>query len=253
MFESILPDETFQFFLVFCRLGSAIMLFPGFGEVYVPPRIRLLVAFAITIAVLPLVVDQLPALPTGMGGVAMVVIGEVLIGLFIGAMVRMMVRALHIACVIIAFQNALAAAQLFDPNQAQSGTLPGNLLSALGVVLIFTTGLYQPMLIALVDSYELFTPGTPPPVEDFLQMAIKVISGAFVIGLQTAAPIMLVSLLFFVSLGLLARLIPQMQVFFVALPLQIVLGLNVMMITLGASMLWYLDHFEANIMQFLRF
>lgn len=253
MFDSILPDEIFHFFLVFARLGAALMLFPGLGETYVPPRIRLLAAFAVTVAVVPLVSGQLPALPEDFATIGLLVASEVVIGLFFGALIRMMISALHTAGVIIAFQGGLAAAQVFDPNQAQGGTLPGNLLSALGVVLIFATGLYQPMFWALIDSYHLFTPGAPPPVDDFVQMAVRVMSGAFVIALQIAAPIMLVGLLFYVSIGLIARMIPQMQVFFIALPIQIVLGLYVLAVTLSAGMLWYLDHFEASISQFLRY
>ena len=84
-------------------------------------------------------------------------------------------------------------------------------------------------------------------------MAVRVMSGAFVIALQIAAPVMLVGLLFYVSIGLIARMIPQMQVFFIALPIQIVLGLYVLTVTLSAGMLWYLDHFEASISQFLRY
>ncbi|MCZ6721859.1 MAG: flagellar biosynthetic protein FliR [Proteobacteria bacterium] len=250
-FEGLLSEEVFGFLLVFARLGSGIMLLPGFGEVYVAPRIRLFLAFAITIAVTPVVTGILPSMPEGTFEMAAVVVGEVIIGLFLGASVRLLASALHIAGMFISIQSALAAGQFFDPNQGQAGSLPGIFLSMFGILLIFVTGLHQPMLWALRDSYTVFPPGLALPTEDFAQLAVDIISGAFLIAFQIAAPIMVTSMLFYVSIGLIARLIPQIQVFFIGLPIQIALALFVLMTVLGVVMMWYLEYFEAGLVPFM--
>jgi flagellar biosynthetic protein FliR len=250
-FEALLSEEVFAFLLVFARLGSAMMLLPGFGEVYVAPRIRLFLALAIAVAVTPIIAGILPLMPEGNFEMAAIVIGEVIVGLFLGAAVRLLTSALHIAGMFISMQSALAAGQFFDPNQGQAGTLPGNFLTMFGVLLIFVTGLYQPMLWALRDSYTVFPPGLALPAEDFAQLALDMVSGAFLIAFQIAAPIMVTSILFYVSIGLIARLIPQIQVFFIGLPIQIALALFVLMTVLSVVMMWYLEYFEAGLVPFM--
>lgn len=249
--SDVLSGGVFALFLVFARLGAAFMLFPGFGEAYVGPRVRLFAALAVSLAVVPVVEDQLSPLPAAAGETTLLVLGEVLVGLFIGGAVRLLTATLQIAGQIMALQTALAAAQFFDPSQGTGGSLHGTFLTILGVLLIFVTNLHHPMLWALVDSYTLFPPGEAVPYGDFAETASSLVADAFRIALQLAAPIVAVTFLFNVATGLIARLIPQMQVFFIALPVQIGLGFVVLIGTLSAVMLWYLDRFEAGIAPFL--
>ena len=72
-------------------------------------------------------------------------------------------------------------------------------------------------------------------------------SGAFVIAVKVAAPLLVIGFLFYVGIGLLARLMPAMQVFFVALPLQMVLGFWILMVGMSTMMLWYLEFFEERV------
>ena len=251
MLEEFVSLNVFSVLLVFARLGSAFMLLPGFGESYVGPRVRLFLAFAVSLAVLPVVGEDLPPMPADVLSTALLVLAEILIGLFIGGAVRLITTALHIAGQIMALQSALAAAQFFDPNQGTGGSMHGSFLSMLGIVLIFATNLHHPMLWALVDSYALFAPGAPPPLADFAEITTRMAADAFRIAFQLAAPIVIVTLLVNVSTGLIARLIPQIQIFFIALPLQIGVGFLILGITLSAVMLWYLEHVEAGLLPFL--
>ena len=159
-------------------------------------------------------------------------------------MARMMIAALHTAGVIIGFQTSLANAQLFDPVNAEQGSLIGSFLNVLGVFLIFATNLHHMMLIAVIDSYSLFVPGAALPIADFSSTATKVLSGSFVLAMQMSAPFIVMGMLFYLGLGLLARLMPQVQVFFIAMPMQIFLGFMVMGATLSAGMLWFLSSFQ---------
>jgi len=99
------------------------------------------------------------------------------------------------------------------------------------------------MLGALIRSYEVFPSGATPPVDDFAQMATRLVSEGVGLALQLSAPVLLFALIFQVGLGLMARLMPQMHVFFIGMPLQIMLGFSIFAMALGAMMTWYLDHF----------
>lgn len=243
MLAELLQGEVFAFFLVFARIGAGLMLLPGFGESYVAPRFRLMIALALALAIFPVVRDGMPELPEKVLSLFLLVFGEIVIGLFLGAAARLMLMVLQTAGMLIALATNLAAAQVFDPSQGTQGTLPGNFLGILGVVLIFATNLHQVMIGALVMSYSTFPVGLEPPVADFAQLATRLVADGFTLALQIASPLMVVALLFQVGLGLLARLMPQMQVFFIGMPLQIIVGFSILAITLAAGMTWYLDRF----------
>ena len=233
------------------RIGAAMMLLPGFGESYVAPRIRLIIAIALALAVTPIVSDSLPPMPGNALHLFILIGGEIVIGLFFGALARFLVSALHVAGVIIGFQTSLANAQIFDPINAQQGSLLGTFLNVVGVFLIFASDLHHMMLIALADSYTVFVPGAPLPFDQLSHTAARFVGRSFVLGLQIAAPFVVVGLVFYIGLGLLARLMPQVQVFFIAIPLQIMLGFSVMAMTLSAGMFWFLTNFESGIIGFM--
>ena len=188
MLTEILPADVFSALIVFVRLAGALMVIPGFGEIYVSPRIRVSLAAALTIALVPLVVPSLPGLPDTPVEMLLVVGGEVLIGVFIGMAARLSLTALHVGGTLIAFQSSLAFALTVDPTQGTQGALVATLLTLLGVVLIFAGNFHLLILRALVDSYILFQPGALPPVGDFSQIAVEIVARSFLIGFQIAAP-----------------------------------------------------------------
>jgi flagellar biosynthetic protein FliR len=244
MFQNLITGDAFSLLFVFARIGAAIMLLPGFGEVFISARIRLLLAIGITVVVAPVVSPFVPPTPDGPLAMFAAIGYETVIGVFLGAMSRMMIAALHTAGVIIGFQTSLSNAQLFDPVNAEQGSLIGSFFNVLGVFLIFATNLHHMMLIAVIDSYSLFVPGSPLPLGDFSDTAARVLGQSFVLAMQIAAPFIVMGMLFYLGLGLLARLMPQVQVFFIAIPIQIVLGFLVMGATLSAGMLWFLGAFQ---------
>jgi flagellar biosynthetic protein FliR len=131
-----------------------------------------------------------------------------------------------------------------DPTQGQQGVLVGNFLSVLGVTLIFATDLHHLMIAALNDSYALFKPGDVPIVGDIATAITGTVAQAFRIGVQLAAPFLVFGLLFNLGLGVLSRLMPQMQVFFVGMPLSILVGFLILLLVLGAMMTTFLGHVE---------
>ena len=244
MLRELISGDLFSLIFVFARIGAAVMLLPGFGEIFIAARVRLLLAIAITVVVTPVVLPYVPTTPVGPLAMFTTIGHELVIGLFLGAMARMMVAALHSAGVIIGFQTSLSNAQLFDPINAGQGSIIGSFLNVLGVFLIFATNLHHLMLMAVIDSYSLFVPGATILVGDFSDVAARILSKSFLLAMQISGTFIVMGMLFYLGMGLLARLMPQVQIFFIAMPIQIFLGFMVMTMTLSASMMWFLGTFQ---------
>lgn len=244
MLPSLLPQDIFTLFLIFARIGSALMILPAFGEPYVPARFRLILAVAITLLAAPVLGVRFPVIPESPWALFLLLAGEIVIGLFLGTIGVVLIGILHTVGTIISYQISLANAFVFDPAVSQQGALPSLLLTTLAVLLIMVTDLHHMMLRALVDSYIMFTPGDLPAIADMSESLSLLVTRAFLIGVQLSGPFIAVGLVFYLGVGLLARLMPQVQVFFIAMPLQILFGLAAFAIVLPMTMLWYLDRFR---------
>jgi flagellar biosynthetic protein FliR len=163
----------------------------------------------------------------------------------IGISARLALSALQIAGTVIAQQLGLGFVTAVDPTQNEQGVLVGNFLTVLGITLIFATNLHYLVIEALNDSYNIFQPGLMPLTGDVAKHVTHIIAVSFRIGIQLAAPFLVFGLLFNVGLGLLARLMPQMQVFFISLPLSILLGLLLLMLVVGAMMGTFLGFMQS--------
>lgn len=251
MLADFITQNIFGFFLIFARIGSAFMLLPGFGEAYVPARVRLVVALGLTLALAPALAPTLPPQPVGAWALGLLMIGEIVVGLFLGGLARIILLALETAGMIVALQIGFASALDTNPATAQQASVIGNFMMGLGVILIFTTGLHVPMIRAIADSYTIFPAGKPPMPGDMAAMIVRIVGDSFQLAVELSAPFILLGLLFSLALGLLSRLMPQLQVFFIALPAQILLGFVLLMIGLAVAMTWFLDRF-ANALPIVR-
>lgn len=239
-----LPQTAFAFMAIFARTGAMVMALPGIGDRTVPPRIRLVFALALSLIMLPLVDKLFPPLPATLPAMIAAMAGEMLIGIAIGFTVRIIITAIVVAGTVVAFQTGLAFAQSVDPAQGVQSTLFGAFFSVLSVALIFATDMHFLLLSAMHDSYILFRPGGGFPTGDFLQVALRAVGDAFTVATQVAAPFLVFGLVFYLGVGILARLIPQVQVFFIAMPANILLGLILLMLLLSTMMMWFLDYVQ---------
>lgn len=244
--------NVFQYFMVFARIGGAIAYMPGFGEAYVSMRARLVFALMLSLVMLPLVRDSVPALPSHPAELGLMVLGEVTIGIFFGLICRIIHMATLSAGMIIALQIGIANALTSDPTTAQQGAITGNFLSAAAVVLIFATGLDHATIQALAGTYGLFTPGAMPDLGDMANVISRIVADSFTLAMQMTAPFLVYGLIVQVGMGLLARLMPTLQVFFVIMPLQLLVGFGLMAVTVSAALIWLLDVYQDRLMPFVQ-
>ena len=237
-------QQVFAGGLIFARLGALVMLIPGFGETFVPVRIRLSLALLLALVLFPVVSAGVPPIPSDVSGVALAVIKETAIGLMIGTILRMFMSSLAAAGEIVSIQTTLGFAQTTNPTQVAPSTTIGTFLGLMGVVLIMTTNQHHQFLSAIVHSYTIFPFSKALPLGDANALAIQTVSRSFALGLQLAAPVVAFSLIFNIATGLVGRVMPQFQIFFVASPLMVLLGLSIFALSLGVIGMVWIDHYR---------
>ena len=241
---SLLPALAAAFLLTFARVGTMIMLLPGIGEMTLPARVRLTMALLLTAILLPSHQKAYTVDLNTVGPVLLVLVQELIVGAVLGLTARLAISSLQVAGTVVAQQLGLGFVTGIDPTQHQQGLLVGNFLTVLGITLIFATDLHHLVIAGLDDSYSLFAPGQMPLVGDVAQHVTKVIATSFRIGIQLSAPFLVFGLLFNLGLGVLSRLMPQMQVFFIGLPLSILLGFLLLIVVIGAMMGTFTGYLE---------
>jgi len=242
-----LSGHIFPFLLVFTRLGAGFMLFPGLGESFVPVRVRLLFALLFSFLMFPVLMHVLPAIPEQIADLSRLIAKEALVGLFFGLLLRLLVGTIETTGSIVAVQVGLSNAMILNPAMAKQSALPSAFLGMAGVTLIFLTGLDHLLIRGLIDTYKIFPAKDQPPTGDMLEVYAQLVATTFTVGVQIAAPFIVVGLMLFVVLGIMQKLIQQVQLFLVLLPLQIWGGLFLFASTVNIMMLVWLRHFDESV------
>jgi flagellar biosynthetic protein FliR len=248
MQHNYLVQEFFHFFLVFVRTTGAVMLIPGFGQVEVPGRVRTILALALAFSLTPCVVTSLPSSDIHYVSLFTLTIREFIIGCFIGIIGRTLFSILDMAGNLISYQLNLSNATLFNPGMVTQGVITSLMLTTAGSTILFVFDLHHLMIKAVVHSYTLIPAQKALLIGDFSHSFIDVLATTFSIAVQFAAPFLIVGTVLQIALGLLNRLVPQLHVFFVGMPVQIGFGFFVLMLVISSMLLrfgqLYDDHFH---------
>ncbi len=243
----VIPELATAFVLTFARVGTLVMLLPGIGEQVISARLRLGFALLLTLVLFPLARTLLPASPT-MQSVLLLLAGELAVGLVLGLAARMVIAALQTAGNIVAQQLGLAFAMTVDPAMGGQQAAIGNFLTLLGITLIFAADLHHLAIAAIRDSYAFLPPAGVPEVGDAAMLAMKAAGRGFALAVQIAAPFIVFAILLNLGLGVLSRLMPQLQVFFLAMPATILIGMLVLLAVIGVMMNVFLDDLSKFLM-----
>ncbi|MCC3306281.1 flagellar biosynthetic protein FliR [Sneathiella sp. HT1-7] len=251
MLDEFLNVNIFAFLVVFVRIGAAFMVVPGFGEAFIPTRVRLSIALGVSFLVMPFAASQIPPEPSTPIGLLLLIVGELVIGLVMGGVLRLLLSSLHVAGTIIAQQSGLAAAQFFDPAQMTQGAITSTFMTLMGLTMIFVTDMHHLFIEGTFATYRLFPVGAVPDFGSISMLITDFVQQSFLLGFQMSAPFLVFGITFYMGIGLINRLMPQVQIFFVAMPLQIILSFAILAITIGASMMWFISYYEEALIRFL--
>jgi len=253
VFDEYIAQTVFVFILVMTRVGVLFLLLPALGDQSIPTRIRVTLAALVSLIIVPSAAPTFGAMPSNIFDLFLLVIHEFLVGALIGSVLRIILAAVHTTGTAVAFQIGLAAAQNFDPSQGGQTALVAKIMTVVAVTLIFVTDMHHLMLSGMKLSYDYFPPSAPMPMENMMMLIVRAVSVSFELGIQLAAPFLVYALIFNLSLGLIARLVPTLPVFFVGLPLNMMLGLSLLAIILGSMMRIFTNSFEASLLDVFGF
>lgn len=251
MLNDLITLDVYRFMLVFTRIGAGLLMLPGFSGNLFPARTRLLLGLAISFLLLPVIGNTYPPLPKHLGALFMLILGEVMAGVYLGLLTQIIMSALSIAGTFIGFQIGLTNAFSFDSVAEQQSSTLTAFLSNLALAAILATDLHHLMLRALAESYATFTPGMTIPLDGFTETISHLLSESFGFGVRLAAPIIAFGLIYYSGLGLMSRLAPQVQVFFIVMPLQVITGFMVLSVSLAMMITMFLQWFENGLIPFL--
>ncbi len=241
-----LPAWAFAFVLVLARVGAAVMLLPGLGESGPPAMVRVGMAMGVTLLLLPLVQPLIPPSPGAFVPAAGMVMAEVATGLWLGWLARVLVLALPMAGQIVAYMIGLANVLEPDTSLGAHSTALGRLFSLAAAVAVLASGLWAVPVAALAGSFRLIAPGALLPAGDAAAAASAAVAGGFALALRLAAPFVLAAIVWQVASGVVARLIPRLQVYFLTMPAQILGGLLLLALLSGAMLTAWQDALQTG-------
>ena len=236
-----LSHWAFGLMLVLARIGAAMTLLPGLGETAPPAMLRAGLALCIALLLLPGLLPDLPQPPDSGAQAGLMVAAEVVTGVWFGWLARLLVLALPMAAQLIAYMIGVSNVLQTDPTLGPQTTAIAGLFQAAAPLLILLTGLYQLPLAGLEGLYRLIPAGSMLPPADSLQTVLRSVADGFTLALRLASPFVLASLVWHVATGLMARFLPRLQIYFVAVPGQILGGLLLLASLSGALLSAWLE------------
>lgn len=226
--------------LAFARLISFLIVVPFFGGAAVPGRIKVATATALVIIVYPSLAAGLPAdgapLAFGAMGFAALIIKEALIGFTLGFVASLVFEAVQVAGRVIDSQRGSTMAEMFAPQLQTRVSELGQFKLQLAIVIFLAVGAHHAFLRSLVESFQIVPAMSFPRIAQGWtaqsESLVRLAGGVFAIGVQLAAPAIIALLLTDIFFGIVNRVAPQINVFFLSMPVKMFVGLFVVLIAL---------------------
>ena len=221
-----LPLEQIQtFFFVLVRVGAILFSIPFLDTRNIPTLVKAGLAIAVSLLIVPQInpanrpaIDNVVQMSLGLAG-------ELAVGLIIGLTVQLFFAGIQLAGQMGGFQMGFAIANVVDPASSLQIPLLAQFLNLFAMLVFMVLNIHHYFIRALVEGFELIPLWGAHFNGDLMQLIVQLAANAFILAVKIGAPVMIALLLSSVALGLMARTVPQMQIFIVAMPLKIILGM----------------------------
>ena len=226
---TLLQDHAAVFLLMLTRCSGIFLIAPFFGSLNIPVQFRAAAAFLFAVVLFP-VVDALGivAAPSTMLAYGVAVLSELFIGWLIGFVAYVCFSAIHMAGKVMDMQVGFAVVNVMDPTSGQQIPLIGSFLYNLGIIVFLVTNGHHMIITALAESFRMVPLLTMQPNLSLSMIMVNFVNGIFLTGMKVAMPVTFAILLVNVALGILARTMPQMNIFVVGIPMQLMIGVGVL-------------------------
>jgi len=226
------PREVIIFALVLSRVAGIFSAIPVFSGRALPARIKIIVVLMITLCCYPALHIIPPAtIEYDAISLGLLIFREILIGLTLGFITRIIFSAVEFSGQIIGMQMGLTISSIIDPSFGNQTQIMSVMQSLLATLLFLSLNIHHLFISSLVDSFRILPLGSWRISDEIVSFLIKGTADIMILGVRIAAPVMVALLLSSVVLGIMARAFPQMNIFMVSMPLNIGLGLIVLGLT----------------------
>ena len=227
---TLMVEKLLGFVMVLTRISAFFLVLPVFGWKTIPVRIK--VGLTVLLAIFFSVITPLAIKPNRVSVLKAVLLiaNEATYGLALGLVATIVFSAVKLSGRIIERQMGLSMAEILDPLTGERSQPLGSLLEMIFLILFLSANGHHMLLLIISKSYEAFPAGSIPTVPVLTGGVVKAGSAMFIAGLKLAAPILAAFLLLMVVLAVLARIVPEMNILFISLPLRVGLGLLMVMI-----------------------
>lgn len=234
--------ELFVFVLV--RVGAILFSIPFLGSRNVPLLVKSSLAVAVALMVVPQLNVATPALDQNPVRLVLGLAGEAAMGLIIGLMFQLFITGIQLAGQTAGFQMGIALANVMDPASSQQIPLLSQFYNILAMLLFLVLDIHHYFIKVLAGSFQLVQPLAVQFNQPLLALVMQNAAGMFVVSLQIGAPVIIGLLLASVALALTARTVPQVQIFIVAMPLKVALGLIFVAISIPFCSTYLVNAFQ---------
>lgn len=240
----------YPFFMTFVRMSGIFATVPFFNDKAVSKLHRLSLALVLSIAIAPIVSTYIPAAPKSVGLLVLVILGEFLIGLLLGYSTKLFMAAINIAGDFMAAIMGLQAASQMDPRSGTNTTALSSLLGLMALAAFLALDFHLYIIRAFIESYSLIGFNKAMDLGEVSMALIVTISKVTILGVKLAAPVVVANFIVNCSLGVLNRLVPQIQVFFISMPLTMLVGIFILVLSLSSMLILFTEELEDNLIIF---
>lgn len=240
----------YPFFIVFVRLGGIFMTFPFLSDKYISIKIRLSLLLMITLALAPAVSQFVGTPPVAISGLSLVIFKELLIGILLGLGARLFMFAINIAGDFMAANMGLQSASMFDPTTQSNSTAVSRLISIIALLAFISLDFHLYIIQAFIESYNLIEFNSNLDKGAVMLAIISSVTKLTVLGVKMASPVVATNLIINLSLGVLNRLIPQIHVFFISMPLTMLIGVFILVLSITSMLVLFTEEIGNNIIIF---
>jgi flagellar biosynthesis protein FliR len=241
-----LPDLLLLFMLIFCRWIVMSSVIPFLGAVLIPSLVRIALAGLLSLVSVLMILGKTKALPSlDIFTVIILFSKEVLLGFILGFLASLIFYAYELVGELLDFSRAASMLRLLVPQIKHQSSSMGTLLFQLSLTFFFALGLHRPMLEALLMSFERFPPFSLSlgiSSESVLTIMLSVLGTLFELALRISLPVIFVCFLIDVAFGLLNRIAPQINAYFLSLPAKMLGGLTILFFILPLVMAEFESH-----------
>jgi flagellar biosynthetic protein FliR len=230
-FPVLTPEQVQLFLFCLLRVSAILVSMPIIGNSFVPRQVKAGLSLLMTIIIYPAVQSDFSVVTLELFPVLLRMAGEVFIGIMIGFTARFIFAGIQFAGDIIGFQMGFAMASVFDPSTSQQVSIISEFQFMMAMIIFLFVDAHHIFLAAMVDSFRILHFHDVHFSGELFQRMLTLSANVFVIAVKVSAPIVAVLLFVNVGLGVIARTVPQINIFIVGIPLQIAVGLIFLGIT----------------------